>query len=635
MISKYKCYKCGKEFSQKCHLDTHLNKKNTCEKCNYGCKTKWAWINKGEVNEKCIHINDYNNREKYKELITCNKGHKLVFAEGERRMRYFRHNSNKDMVSSENKLSLWHIDWQSYFPDTEVWFRKESEKQHKDRRADVFIKNHNYIIEIQHSPIEYSEVNCRKEDYELHGAPIIWIIDGNTKDVKLEELQDGSYLITFNESWKYNSFKNYYDFVLLDINDNIFKIPVKLITMSMINVKEYKTRADVVNMLMDNTKHIFSMWEHDNNIKSTLTLWQKGAGNGKTYSIIKTIMENADKNLHLILVNSHSEKEVVKNELEEQNKNGEYHFSEGIITHKDNWIEKYKPPEGTTTKYIVKYKNRKSNRNIEIIIATRDSFYYSLTKIDDYSSNPFENLVLRFQDPENDKIKFNGTFNFAGTTRSINKQTMIWFDEAEDLNTDHEKAIERLLLRFGVDITLVGDKIQGLKYSKNLFTNLKQLKIPNVHTERPPAENINRRIKVRGLGEKLNKLINFKKFELPEIKVYSEEELELCKKPIECINFNHKIYKNSKKLEEINENIVVLIKKFEEEIKSNSYVPEDFMIISPVITGRTELTEIKSKLEELWIKMFDDNEYIEKLNEKKNNIIVKKTKKNTKNTIII
>ena len=25
---------------------------------------------------------------------------------------------------------------------------------------------------------------------------------------------------------------------------------------------------------------------------------------------------------------------------------------------------------------------------------------------------------------------------------------MIWFDEAEDLNTDHEKAIERLLLRF-------------------------------------------------------------------------------------------------------------------------------------------------------------------------------------------
>ena len=64
-------------------------KQNTCEKCNYGCKTKWAWINKGEVNEKCIHINDYNNREKYKELITCNKGHKLVFAEGERRHALF------------------------------------------------------------------------------------------------------------------------------------------------------------------------------------------------------------------------------------------------------------------------------------------------------------------------------------------------------------------------------------------------------------------------------------------------------------------------------------------------------------------------------------------------------------------
>ena len=57
------------------------------------------------------------------------------------------------------------------------------------------------------------------------------------------------------------------------------------------------------------------------------------------------------------------------------------------------------------------------------------------------------------------------------------------------------------------------------------------------------------------------------------------------------------------------------------------------MIISPVITGRTELTEIKSKCIRIMIKMFDDNEYIEKLNEKKNNII--EMKKNTKNTIII
>ena len=33
-MKEFECYKCGKRFTQKSHMDTHLKKKNDCEKCN-------------------------------------------------------------------------------------------------------------------------------------------------------------------------------------------------------------------------------------------------------------------------------------------------------------------------------------------------------------------------------------------------------------------------------------------------------------------------------------------------------------------------------------------------------------------------------------------------------------------------
>ena len=59
--------------------------------------------------------------------------------------------------------------------------------------------------------------------------------------MKLEELSDGQFLIIFNKDWKYKSFSHTYDFILLDISEKIFKIPVKKVTATMIKLKEYKS----------------------------------------------------------------------------------------------------------------------------------------------------------------------------------------------------------------------------------------------------------------------------------------------------------------------------------------------------------------------------------------------------------
>ncbi len=114
-----------------------------------------------------------------------------------------------------NPMTSWHCEWQGCFPITEIEFKKK-EGQIRDRCADILIKEHNVILEIQHSEISIEDIICRNKDYSLHGMNLIWIVDGNTFDVELEELSNGNFLIIFNKNWKYKSFSHTYDFILLN-----------------------------------------------------------------------------------------------------------------------------------------------------------------------------------------------------------------------------------------------------------------------------------------------------------------------------------------------------------------------------------------------------------------------------------
>ena len=313
----YICYKCGKEHSQKGHLEAHLNKQKTCQKCPIGFNSQYCY-----VRGKCFHIKDYVQNKKDK--LVCYRGHELVFCKGEKIKPYFRH-KNSDDVGGE-QMSEWHLRMQSYFPVTEKWFQNNHTTQLKARRADVVIEEFNYVIEIQHSKIDEANVKCRHDDYRLHDMDVIWIVDGNTKDIKLEELSTGNFLIIFSEDWKYKSFKHANEYILLDIHDKIFKIPVKKVCNKMILVKEWKEIHFVMKELNENPSHIWEHWKDDNEVKATLTVHQKGAGNGKTYGIWKSILTNEDKELFIIITKQHSAKEVIKNELDEQAKRHEMHI---------------------------------------------------------------------------------------------------------------------------------------------------------------------------------------------------------------------------------------------------------------------------------------------------------------------
>ena len=137
---------------------------------------------------KCISINDipYNfYKEQFKDNLTCRCcSSQLQAVLQTDKIKHFRHASTDDCVSStDDNLLLWHILWQSTVNvENREYTMKENNKRH---RADIYIPENNYVIEIQHSHIDPDKIKER----EIFYKNIIWIIDG-TSEINIEKLCD-------------------------------------------------------------------------------------------------------------------------------------------------------------------------------------------------------------------------------------------------------------------------------------------------------------------------------------------------------------------------------------------------------------------------------------------------------------
>jgi hypothetical protein len=573
--------------------------------CNINFISEYCLINNEKIHvlKYIENINNYNNL-----TLTCDNGHELILVNGEKRKKHFRHKNSSDV--SGFPMSEWHCKWQSYFPVTEVHFPKINDKQIKERRADILIKDKNYIIEIQHSEIDDSNVICRNNDYRLHNINLIWVIDGNTSDVIFEELSTNDFLITFNSDWKFKSFRHTYDFILLDINDKIFKIPVKNICNKMILVKQFKEIEEVVEHLLKEPENIWNLWSDDNEIKPTLTLYQKGAGNGKTFGIWESIALNIDKELYIIVTKQHTAKEVIKAELDKQAERNEFHIIDNMSLVKHKKFRK---------QLIVEYEHNKSNRKCCVIIGTIDSLIFNLTNSNKTNINFFEGLLETINTSGCDKLnQETGSFTYAGKSLRLNKKTELWIDEVQDLNIKYFQAILKLMLSTKIDVVVVGDKLQSLEYETNFMKNIENIENNElIQIIKPPSSNFNRRIKVKYMADKINNLVYFNKYNLPNISISEDIELsdlgednilEIINEPI--------IYNNVKTKENnitVQKFVNLIIDCVNKEVNQHSYLPEDFLFIFPIMKGNLIATELETKLNEYWINKLcnDESDYMQ------------------------
>tara|TARA_Y100001970_G_C14237765_1_gene862971 strand:- start:278 stop:3478 length:3201 start_codon:yes stop_codon:yes gene_type:complete len=504
----------------------------------------------------------------------------------------------------------WHNNMEQLFPEhmREIKFFCSSKQSNTCRRADVVLSNCR-TVEIQHSFISENEIINRFNDWNRFGKEIIWLLDGNTEDVKCEKLTNGNFLVIFEKSWKYKSFIKTYDNILLEINGQIFKIELRKIKCKMIQLTQPKSIKDIIKILLKEPKRIWDIWNETNVFKPTLRIYQQGAGNGKTYSIWKNICENLDKETYVIVTKQHSAVNVIYEELMDQTKRGEFHVKN--LTNKEEQNKK--------RHFVIKYTHKISKRECKVLIGTIDSFCYNLSHENDKSPNFFEGILNNINERGLSKVSMYGFMRFAGQNIFLNEKTELWIDEVQDLPIDYLFAFTRLILETHSDVNIVGDKLQTLEYTQNFLTEIKDEKLPGVNIIIETEKNNNRRIKVKNMCSEINKLIRFKKYNLKEIKC-DETTLLDKNKPIEIIETPN-IYANEKNKEKVDNVVNTLIEKLDIEVKNNNYTPNCFMFIFPMMKCNILSVELEIKLQKYWLDKFKDDEYISKINDKywKNN----------------
>ena len=154
-------------------------------------------------------------------------------------------------------------------------------------------------------------------------------------------------------------------------------------------------------------------------------------------------------------------------------------------------------------------------------------------------------------------------------------------------------------------MNVVGDKLQSLEFKNNFLTEIVEEGLPNIEIDKKDAINQNRRIKVTNMGNKINELIQFDKYQyndkpLPKIECDEEIEKEENNEPIKIIE-SPTIYANDLDDEKVEKFCNKVIEKYKYEIETNNYSPNDFLIIFPIMKANVIAPELQTKIQEYWV----------------------------------
>lgn len=481
-----------------------------------------------------------------------------------------------------------------------------------------------------------------------------------------------SYLITFNKSyyWKYENFLDN-EFIYLHHKRSIYKINPNLIKSRMIETTEYMYERDFVESITSNTFD----WTPIPPDLGTIYFNQRGAGCGKTYESIQLLIDEkfSSKEIFIYLTKMHSAKDVILKELEEQyssnkltklvNMHGRYNekmkdildsydgpndmyemarYIEKRMTLNKKIIDILKDHNGKKIDDIIQYFDlnnnktllRSNNKNskqyvidfrrvdtlsdVKVVIGSIDSFTYAVTnkgKIE--TSDYFLGLAKAIKQgnilkTNNGKVSNNGKIRYANTKNTkLNKKCLIIIDETQDLDKDYIEAFAEIIKTTGIDVYIIGDKLQSIMSEHNVYTFMDKNTLPVTVIR---SEAINRVQRFHNIQFKnfVNQIVPFKQFNLPPIDSICNRDG--CKhddkaKPFHIFRMP-KIYSNDFRITEISKIIDDIIMYMDREISEHQYLPKNFMFIFPILKGNILASQLESRLRTYWINKMKNTEYL-------------------------
>ncbi|PNH08351.1 hypothetical protein TSOC_005121 [Tetrabaena socialis] len=392
---------------------------------------------------------------------------------------------------------------QSKFRRTEVAFAKLTGCV-SQRIADAVVDGK--VIEFQHSYMDAAEAAQQFNDYGLHGRTLVWVVDGN-EGVEVSPFAAGN-LIKFNASWKHASFLDCAH-VFLNVGDDVYRFAPRDVKSEMVIVREQRSVAELVDSLEQAT----DIWDASPMPQCTLFHSQQGAGVGKTFKSVQLLNDAKwmSKTTFVYLTKQHTAKVVIFEELMSQIKGGHLEqLSECDVNGKSN-------------QYRISWEVEGVER--QAVIGTVDSFMVAIGNKDVSGPGFFTRIVESVASGVVNTRK-NGAIRYAQDRLLLNKECMIVIDEAQDLGVVYLDAIVKVMAATHIDVFLIGDKMQSILGSPNVFTHLETNDLPNVDIVKDVGRNLCRRFRDPRLAPFVNSIVPFNRFGLPAIEVDATQEVD-------------------------------------------------------------------------------------------------------------
>lgn len=516
-------------------------------------------------------------------FLICQEGRELIKYQSENKKSHFKHKN-----SVWNGMSDWHKNWQNKFKQTEVKIG--------NRRADAVIENN--VLEFQYSKITKDNVIARQKNYEDHHKNLNWIIYCDDINIVLNYYSNGNCLVTFeSDFWRYENFTSH-QFIYLNIDGNIIKINPSMVRCHMVS-GEIKSEDIFVSEIL-NGKNI---WENKESLP-TLIVNERGAGNGKTFEGVQRANYEYKYDTFLYLTKRHSGKDVIYQEYKSQ-------LSNGLL---DNLEEIENDILGK--RYVFSFQRKDTDKKIKVIIGTVDSFIFTISDGKGKNSGPkfFIELAKSVQNG-NTTMSKDGTIDYTKHRPKLNSKCLIVIDETQDLEPEYGYAIVTLMKITKMDVCILGNILQSIDSHENTQTMLlKTTSLDGIKIQHDLGKNKVKRFHNKKFIGFVNDIIRFDNFDLPQIEGCCDGECKYVHEDhLTPYHFFQVKNKFDRKTLDIENEVEDIITKMKQEIDKYDYLPNNFMFIFPILSGNQFVDILESRIQDFWIKQFNDQCYQDKI----------------------
>ncbi|MBP02865.1 MAG: hypothetical protein CMM25_08660, partial [Rhodospirillaceae bacterium] len=558
----------------------------------------------------------------------CPYGHPLIFCQNHNGTKFFKHKNISDMAPGFSPMTDWHDLWEKEFEKMDSHGRRQVEFtfyappgeifKTRNRRPDITIHDHKRTLEIQHSYQSKDTTNDRVADHKIAGFELYWLINGNycTTTTKLDE---NRYQIHFYaDHWKYRNFADC-DRCFLDINDEIFYFEPNRVAHGYINASAPLSRPDFINMFQ-NAANFDELYEKTPS-QCTIIVDDKGAGSGKSYDTTKNFTEPRWFNIESFIYVTKQKSNIEGNvkQLQEHIKNDylpEFTCISGPNAIADN-------------KFHFEFKSDITGQSVHIFYGTLDAFVWAVSNPKKNSGDIFAARVQAMA--ECGKLGGLGQTTYGGKDIKVDSKMLICVDEAQDNGTQYFNGILGLAMKTHASVYLCGDTLQSLKEEKNLITEANDE--PNsdgvIQVIKGEISNVTRRYGP-SIARFVNAMVPYESFgKDPVTSDFSDEQrhnavfenrarpdsvlkgVSIWDKPESFLIMNGENKKNI--LEEHEKFYEKFINDVKTMIENFYLVPDDFILIFPILRGNVMAGDLERRLNQMWGDMFLNPDYIERV----------------------